>query len=71
MTDALKAQLREASPQVRRINDQVREAIAQRYHTHDEIKMLRQGSGVEFDAYNAYVEECRTWGRDRKAELGL
>lgn len=52
-------------------NEQVRESIAQRYQTHDEIKMLRQGSGAEFDAYNAYVDECCAWGRDRKAELGL
>lgn len=71
MSDELKAQLRAASPQVRRINEQVREAIAQRYQAHDEIKMLRQGSGAEFDAYNAYVEECRAWGSAQKAEIGL
>lgn len=67
LQDAIKA----ASPHVRLINTRVQEAIAQRYSTFDEIKLLRTAPSPEMDAYNAYAEECRAWGRGEKAKLGL
>lgn len=60
-----------ASPVIQLIDQKVREAIAERYSISDEIKMLRLGSGPEFDAYNAYCEDCRTWGRTERAKFGL
>ena len=46
--------------------------IRQRYSENEEIKMLRlgilDGLNKEFQAYNEYVEECQTWGNEKKAE---
>lgn len=67
LADAIRA----ASPHVRLINQRVRDAIAERYSLSDEIKMLRIAPSAESTAYNAYVEECRSWGRAEKAKLGL
>lgn len=67
LRDAIKA----ASPHVRMINAMVAEKIAQRYSTADEIKLLRTAPSAEMEAYNAYCEECRNWGRVEKAKLGL
>lgn len=67
----LAARISDASPHVALIRTRVAEKIAQRYSITDEIKLLRTTPAVEFDAYNAYVEDCRQWGRERKAELGL
>ena len=63
--------IRQASPHVRLINQRVREAISDRYSQSDEIKLLRTAPSDEFTAYNAYVEDCRAWGRAEKAKLGL
>ena len=60
-----------ASPHVALIRARVADKIAERYSLQDEIKLLRTAPSAEFEEYNAYVEECRQWGRDRKAELGL
>ena len=60
-----------ASPQVRLINQRVQDAIAQRYSTADEIKLLRTAPSAEMTAYNAYAEDCRAWGRAEKSKLGL
>lgn len=67
LRDAIKT----ASPHVRLINSQVRDAIAERYSLADEIGLLRTAPNAEMTTYNAYVEECRAWGRDEKAKLGL
>ena len=67
LRDAIKA----ASPHVRLINERVRTAIAERYTVGDEIKMLRLAPSAETAAYNAYVEDCRAWGRVAKANIGL
>lgn len=64
-------ELRLASPQVRFINGRVADAIAERYTTADEIKLLRTAPSTEFNTYNAFVEDCRAWGRAEKAKLGL
>lgn len=71
LPDDLRDAIKAASPQVRLINTRVQEAIAQRYSTADEIKLLRTAPSAEMDAYNAYAEECRAWGRAEKAKLGL
>jgi hypothetical protein len=71
LPDDLRDAIKTASPHVRLINTRVQEAIAQRYSATDEIKLLRTAPSPEMDAYNAYAEECRAWGRGEKAKLGL
>ena len=71
LTDALRAEIKAASPQVRLINATVAEKIAEAYSLADEIKLLRTAPSAEFEAYNAHAEACRDWGREQKAALGL
>ena len=71
LTPELKEEIKAASPHVRLINERVAAAIAERYSLADEIKLLRTAPSPEFNAYNAYAEECRAWGRTEKARLGL
>ena len=67
----LVAELKMASPHILLINQRVANAIAERYTTADEIKLLRTAPSTEFNTYNAFVEDCRAWGRAEKAKLGL
>lgn len=53
------------------IDQRVRERISVKYRIEDEIKLIRTAPSPEFEAYNAYVEDCREWGRLQKAALGL
>jgi hypothetical protein len=71
LTDELIAELRAASPHIILINDRVVAKIRERYSINDEIKLLRIGLSEESTAYNDYAEECRAWGREAKARLGL
>lgn len=71
LTDELRDAIAAASPRVDLINQRVRAAIAERYSLHDEIKLLRTAPSPEFEAYNAYAEDCRAWGRAEKAKIGL
>ena len=71
LTDALRDEIKAASPLVRLINRRVKDAIAQRYSLADEIGLLRTAPNDEMAAYNAYVEECRAVGRTEKTKLGL
>lgn len=71
LTPAQRDAIKAASPHVRLINANVAEKIAERYSIGDEIKLLRTAPSPEFELYNAYVEECRAWGREQKAALGL
>ena len=71
MSPELKASISEVSPFVRMIRQMVSEKIASRYSTGDEIKLLRTAPSAEFEAYNAYVEDCRAWGREQKSKVGL
>lgn len=71
LTPELKVVISEASPHVRLIRERVAEKIAARYSVTDEIKLLRTAPSAEFEAYNAYAEDCRAWGREKKAALGL
>lgn len=67
----LRDAIKQASPHVRLINARVTDAIAQRYSISDELKLMRTAPSLEMDAYNAYAEDCRAWGRAEKAQLGL
>lgn len=67
----LKAQISANSPSAQLINQLVVEKIAEKYSINDEIKLIRTQPSTQFDEYNAYVESCRTWGREQKALLGL
>lgn len=55
------------------IDRQVVAKIRERYDINDECKMLRFGitdpENDEFLAYNAFVEECRAWGKGQKEQL--
>lgn len=68
---ALLASIEAASPLCAFIDQQTRDMIRARYSVDDEIKCLRLAPSDETTAWNAYVEECRAWGRGKKAELGL
>lgn len=52
-----------------RINSIVVEMIRERYSIEDELGLLRTGPSEEAEQYDAYVEECRAWGRGEKALL--
>jgi hypothetical protein len=67
----LLAAIKVSSPHVRLINSRVREQIAQRYSTADEIKLIRTAPSPDAIEYNAWAEGCRAWGRAEKAKLGL
>lgn len=71
LTPTLKTDIEDASPHVRLIRQLVSEKIAERYSMGDEIKLLRTAPSAEFEAYNAYAEDCRAWGREQRAALGL
>lgn len=71
LDDVLHKALLQASYRVKSIDDAVRDRIAEKYSLTDEIKLLRTGPSAEFDAWNAYAEECRAWGKTEKAKLGL
>ena len=53
------------------INEQVCAMIAEQYSITDEIKLIRTAPSHEFDVYNEYAEDCRQWGREQKALLGI
>ena len=71
LTPTLREAIASASPHVRLIRALVQEKIAAAYSMADEIKLLRTAPSAEFEAYNAFAEDCRAWGRDQKAALGL
>jgi len=71
LTDALRAQIKTASPHCRRIDEQVVAQIRSRYSVDDEIKLLRLAPSPETDAWNAWAEDCRAWGAAQKTALGL
>jgi hypothetical protein len=71
LTPELKQQISDASPHVRLIRQRVSDKIAEQYSMGDEIKLIRTAPSAEFEAYNAYAEDCRAWGREQRAALGL
>lgn len=71
LTPELKQQISDASPHVRLIRQKVSDKIAEQYSMGDEIKLIRTAPSAEFEAYNAYAEDCRAWGREQKSKVGL
>ncbi len=71
LTAELKQRISNASPFVRMIRKMVADKIAEQYSTGDEIKLIRTAPSAEFEAYNAYAEDCRAWGREQRAAIGL
>ena len=67
----LREKISAASPHVQLIRARVAAKIAEQYSIGDEIKLLRTAPSAEFELYNAYVEDCRAWGRAQRAALGL
>ena len=67
----IKKQVKAATPAVATINTQVVVRIREKYNIADEIKMLRLAPSQETTEWNDYVEDCRQWGREEKAKLGL
>lgn len=65
----LRATLLDASPLAFVIEHMVAVKIGERYSTGDELKLLRNARSADYEAYHAYAEECRAWGRDQKAAL--
>ncbi|POP53055.1 hypothetical protein [Zhongshania marina] len=84
LTDTLKASIKAASPHCALIAKRVEQKIRDQYSQEDEFYFARISIGVltsqytfeagEADAvadFGVYVEECRQWGRDQRAALGL
>ena len=86
LTDALKEQIKAASPQVRLIADNMQRKIREVVSIEDEMYFARIGIGALMGpavytlqpgeqaallAYGAFVESIRQWGRDERAKLGL
>lgn len=68
--------LEERQALIDKINGKVVEYIRAKYSIEDELKFLRvelfsKVPDPEASAYNAYVDECRAWGRGEKKRLGL
>lgn len=59
----------EANIEEDKIDAQVVDKIRGRYSVSDEIKLLRTAPSTEATAWNAYVEECRAWGKAMKEML--
>ena len=53
------------------INQMVVGMIRERYSIDDELGILRTAPSEEAVQYNAWVEECRAWGRGEKAKMEM
>jgi hypothetical protein len=84
LTDALKEQIKAASPQVRLISDNMQRKIREVVSAEDEMYFARisigalsgqytmePGEAAAVAAYGVFVEGVRQWGRDQRAALGL
>jgi hypothetical protein len=84
LPDALKEQIREASPHVRLINTRMQDRIRARYSAEDEMKFSRIGTGQALGmykmsdaekaalvAFGTYLEEQRQWAKAERAKLGV
>ena len=84
LTDALKDQIRAASPHVALINERMVHKIRAEYSIDDEMYFARIGVGAatgmyapapkeleEMAAFGAFVEGVRDWGRAERNRLGL
>lgn len=84
LTDALRYQILSASTHCKLIAERVIERIRERYPLDEELFLNRIATGVanglyvyqdgeeaEVIAFGVWAEECRQWGRQQRAELGL
>ena len=71
MTDDLRELIKSQSTHVQLIDERVKAKIAERYSLSDELKEIRNSSSPSFAVYADYVEDCRQWGSEQKAALGL
>ena len=84
LTDELRGQILGASPHCRLIADRVIERIRERYPLDEELFLNRIATGAlaglyqyqpgeeaEVLAFGAWAEDCRQWGRQQRAALGL
>jgi hypothetical protein len=84
LPDALREQIREASPHVRLINTRMQDRIRARYSAEDEMKFSRIGTGQALGmykmtdaekaalvAFGTYLEEQRQWAKAERAKLGV
>ena len=84
MTDDLRETIKANSRAVQLITDEVQQRIRSKYSLEDEQYFARIGVGVALGAYaflageqeallafGTYVEECRQYGKAKRAELGL
>lgn len=84
LTESLRSEISANSPHVHLINKRVIDLIRDRYSADDERKFANIGIGVALDLYafapgesdellqfKDYLLQCRQWGRDQKALLGL
>lgn len=65
------AKIKSSAPAVKDIRAEVIRKIREKYSVDDEIYLLRTAPSPETAAWNDYVENCRQWGREQKALLGL
>ncbi len=84
LPDALKEQIRAASPHVNLINTRMQDRVRARYSQEDELKFSRIGTGQALGmykmsdaekaamvAFGTYLEECRQWAKAERAKLGV
>ena len=84
LTDTLREQIKAASPHCKLISQRVIDKIRERYSLDDEQYFSRIGIGKALNIYEfrqgeqdvllefgVYVEECRQWGKDQRAVIGL
>ena len=82
--DAIKDEVKANSPMVQLIYKRTEDKIRERYSASDEAKFARLGVGAllgaytfgpgeqdELVAFGHFVEQCRQWGRDERAKVGL
>lgn len=84
LTEDLRRQIKDASPQCRLIYARMQERIRAKYCSEDEMYLTRIAVGqlaglYEMEEhepaliaeYQAFIEEVRVWGREERAKLGL
>lgn len=84
MTNTLRDNIKAASPHCKLIAKRVEDRIRSRYSLEDELYFARisvgaltgqytfePGEAEAVAAFGEFVEECRQWGRDQRAALGL
>lgn len=84
LTDALKEQIKAASPHVALISKRMVDTIRASYSIDDEMYFARIGVGAatglytptpaemqELTTFGAFVESVRQWGRAERAKFGL